>query len=318
MLEDRFDISLDPTAGEGDVADCFRGFLEWLRVERRYSDLTLEAYQADVSRFLHFISEHLGGPPRLTDLEELRLMDFRAWLSSLATDGISATSRARKLSAVRGFFRYLAKKGLAKNDHITLVRSPKTPHAIPKPLSVPDAENLVEAAGEMEDEPWVAKRNIAILTLLYGCGLRIGEALGLDERDAPTGDSMRITGKGGKDRFVPVLPVVRDALEDYLRISPFAGDPDGPLFRGKRGRRLRRDAVSKAIQSLRGVLGLPDTATPHALRHSFATHLLAAGGDLRAIQELLGHASLSTTQRYTEVDTAKLLSEYAKAHPRGR
>lgn len=318
MPDDRFDISLHPTIGDGDVARAFRGFLEWLRFERRYSAMTLDAYQGDVSKFLTFLTDHLGRAPTLSDLGGLRLMDFRAWLSSLASDGMSATSRARKLSAVRGFFRYLSKKGLAKNDHITLVRSPKIPHAIPKALSVPDAEGLVDAAGEMEDEPWVAKRNIAILTLLYGCGLRIGEALSLNERDAPAGDSMRVTGKGGKDRFVPVLPVVRDALDDYLRISPFAGDPDGPLFRGKRGKRLRRDAVAKVIQSLRGVLGLPDTATPHALRHSFATHLLAGGGDLRAIQELLGHASLSTTQRYTEVDTAKLLSEYAKAHPRER
>lgn len=316
MAEDRFDISLHPTAGDGAVATAYRGFLGWLSDERRYSVETVKAYAGDVEGFLSFLSNHLGGPPSLKDLQDLRPLDFRGWLATLASDGIREASRARKLSAVRTFYRFLRKRGLAENDRLSLVRSPKIPHAVPKPLNLPDTQTLIEGVGEQQDEAWVGLRNTALLTLLYGCGLRIAEALSLNEKDAPKGDAMRILGKGNKERFVPVLPVVREAIGAYLNESPYSGDPEAPLFRGVKGGRLNPDSARKPIRQLRSALGLPETATPHALRHSFATHLLAGGGDLRAIQELLGHASLSTTQRYTEVDTAKLLDEYKKAHPR--
>lgn len=318
MKPDRFDIADHPVAGDGVVADAFRGFLIWLRDERRYSDLTLDAYRRDVSDFLTFLVEHLGGSPSAKDLESLAPLDFRSWLATLARDDVRPVSRARKLSAVRTFFRFLRKRGVAVNDRVGLVASPKTPRGVPKPLSVPDADLLISSAGDFETEEWIAKRNIALLTLLYGCGLRIAEALALNESDAPTGEAMTVLGKGRKERFVPVLPAVRTAIAEYLDASPYTGSGEGPLFRGARGGRLNPDGARKPIRMLRAALGLPETATPHALRHSFATHLLAAGGDLRAIQELLGHASLSTTQRYTEVDTAKMMAEYAKAHPRAR
>jgi integrase/recombinase XerC len=318
VTPDRFDIADHPVTGDGAVADAFRGFLIWLRDERRYSDLTLEAYNRDVARFLAFLTDHLGAPPTTRDLADLAPLDFRSWLASLARDDVHAVSRARKLSAVRTFFRYLRKRGIAVNDRVGLVASPKTPRGVPKPLSVPDADLLIASAGDFEMEDWVAKRNIALLTLLYGCGLRIAEALALNEKDAPSADAMTVLGKGKKERFVPVLPAVRAAIAEYLDANPFARDPGAPLFRGVRGGRLNPDGARRPIRMLRAALGLPETATPHALRHSFATHLLAAGGDLRAIQELLGHASLSTTQSYTEVDTARLMTEYAKAHPRAR
>lgn len=318
MGDDRFDLSQHPVTGDGPTAKAYRAFLGWLSDERRLSPHTIAAYSHDVEDFLTFLTRHLGAPPDLSDLADLRQLDFRSWLARLSEDGVQDVSRARKLSSIRTFFRYLRKKGLVENDRLQLVRAPKIPHSVPKPLSVPDAELLLESAGDFETESWVAKRNIALLTMLYGCGLRIAEALSLNEKDAPSGDAMRVLGKGNKERFVPVLPAVRDALSAYLSESPFAGDPDGPLFRGVRGGRMNQDTARKPIRMLRIALGLPDTATPHALRHSFATHLLAGGGDLRAIQELLGHASLSTTQRYTEVDTARLMAEYARAHPRAR
>lgn len=318
MADDRFDIAQHPTAGTGDVACAFRDFLAWLADIRRYSPNTVEAYRRDVTDFLMFLCDHLGDPPSLDDLSGLRVMDFRSWLATLAKRGSKNVSRARNLSSVRGFFRFLRKQNLARNDQLLLVKSPKVPNAIPKPLTIADADLLISSVGDFEMQEWMAKRNIALLTLLYGCGLRIAEALALNEKDAPTGDAMKVLGKGNKERFVPVLPVVRDAIADYLALSPYAGEPDGPLFRGARGGRLNQDSARKPIRMLRVALGLPDTATPHALRHSFATHLLAAGGDLRAIQELLGHASLVSTQRYTEVDTVRMMAEYSKAHPRAR
>lgn len=318
MADNRFDLSQHPISGDGATAKAYRAFLSWLTDERRLSPHTVAAYSRDVEDFLTFLTKHLGAPPDLSDLADLRQLDFRSWLARLSEGGVQDVSRARKLSSIRTFFRYLRKKGLVENDRLQLVRAPKIPHSVPKPLSVPDAELLIGSAGDFETERWVALRNIALLTMLYGCGLRIAEALSLNEKDAPDSDAMRILGKGNKERFVPVLPAVREAVAAYLTESPFAGDPDGPLFRGVRGGRMNQDTARKPIRMLRVALGLPETATPHALRHSFATHLLAGGGDLRAIQELLGHASLSTTQRYTEVDTARLMAEYARAHPRAR
>lgn len=315
-MKDAFDLSLHPTAGDNAIANAYRDYLSWLANERRYSAKTVEAYARDVAGFLMFQANHLGAPPSPRDLEGLVQMDFRAWLAELARAENQNVSRARKLSSVRGFFKFLRKRGIVVNDRILLVKSPKIPRGVPKPLSVPDAENLIESAGDFEAEGWQRLRNVALLTLLYGCGLRIAEALALDEAEAPQGDRLRVLGKGNKERIVPVLPAVREAIHAYLSASPFSGEPDGPLFRGARGGRLNPDSARKPIRLLRMALGLPETATPHALRHSFATHLLSAGGDLRAIQELLGHASLSSTQRYTEVDSKRLMQEYAKAHPR--
>lgn len=303
-----------------DAAQAAEDWYRWLVDEKRTADLTLEAYRRDLSAFLAFVRDHRGGPPGLATLAGLTTADFRAWLASRADprDPYARTSTARALSAVRGFFRFLDKRGIAHNPAIGGVRTPKLPHAIPKPLTEAEAGDLLDLVATEARHPWVAARDIAVLTLLYGCGLRIAEAIGLDRREAPKGETMVITGKGNKERLVPVLPVVRRAIDDYLRVCPHPLGPDDPLFVGVRGGRLSPRTVQALVQKLRGLLGLPETATPHALRHSFATHLLAAGGDLRAIQELLGHASLSTTQRYTDVNAEQLLKVYDRAHPRAR
>ena len=229
-----------------------------------------------------------------------------------------ASSRSRGLAAVRGFFRFLERRGLAANAAIRLVRTPKVARSLPRPLEVGDALAAVDAAGTLVDEPWLAARDQALLLLLYGCGLRIGEALALNRRDAPEGDVLVVTGKGRKQRLVPVLPVVRDAIAAYLAICPYALPAEAPLFLGARGARLDPAVAQRQVRRLRVALGLPETATPHALRHSFATHLLADGGDLRTIQELLGHASLSTTQRYTEVDASRIAAVHRRTHPRAQ
>jgi integrase/recombinase XerC len=223
------------------------------------------------------------------------------------------------LSAIKNFARFLAKRGLGQNGALAAIRNPKLPRSVPKPLNAVEAEDALEAVAGLHETDWIGRRDLAVLTLLYGCGLRISEALGLARRDAPKpGGSLRILGKGSKTRVVPVLPIVAEAIQDYIKALPIPCEPEGPLFLGAKGKRLSPRLVQMAMQKLRLQLGLPETATPHALRHSFATHLLAGGGDLRAIQELLGHASLSTTQRYTEVDAAQLLAVYNAAHPRAR
>ena len=290
----------------------------WLAHERRASPHTVEAYGRDLAAFVAFLAEHLGGPPDLEALESLRPADLRAWLARRTRDGLARSSTARALSVVRGFFRYCERNGLARAAAVGAVRTPRLPRAIPKPLSVEDAGEVIDKVGVLSEMPWLAARDAAILTLLYGCGLRIGEALGLKRRDAPKGETLRVVGKGRKERLVPVLPVVRAAIADYLAACPYDPGADGPLFLGARGKALDPAIVQRQMRKLRVWLGLPETATPHALRHSFATHLLAAGGDLRAIQELLGHASLSTTQRYTEVETDQLIAVYERAHPRAR
>ncbi|HEX9810038.1 MAG TPA: tyrosine recombinase XerC [Alphaproteobacteria bacterium] len=290
----------------------------WLAHERRASPHTLAAYGRDLADFLEFMTMHAGGPLGLATLATLRLADFRSWLAARANRGLARSSTARALSTVRGFFRRLEKAGTIHNPALGALRSPRLPTALPRALSEAEAMAALAAAAEMGGEPWVAKRDAAILTLLYGAGLRIGEALGLDRRDAPAGPAMRVTGKGGKERVVPLLAVVVEAIADYLDACPHRLGPGDPLFVGKRGRRLQAGQVQATVRRLRRALGLPETATPHAFRHSFATHLLAGGGDLRAIQELLGHASLSTTQRYTAVDTTRLAEVYDAAHPRAR
>jgi len=308
-------LSIDP-----DLRGALIDWQAWLVHERRASPHTTNAYLRDLTAFLVFLTGHLGQPPRLADLAALQPTDFRAWLAARANQGLGRSSLARNLSVVRGFFRWLGRVGLVENTAIQLLRGPRRPRAVPRALSAEEAEDAVDSVAQLPRDDWVGKRDTAILALLYGCGLRVGEALGLRRRDAPgTGQAeLRVTGKGRKQRAVPLLPVVAEAVADYLRACPFPLAPDGPLFLGARGGPLSARRVQQRMAEVRVLLGLPERATPHALRHSFATHLLAGGGDLRAIQELLGHASLSTTQRYTEVDAAGLLRVYERAHPRAR
>ena len=304
-----------------DLQNAIGQWLSWLRHERRVADLTAEAYARDAGQLLWFLNQHHGELPRLQTLANLNRADFRAWMASRQGQGIEARSQARSLSAIKSLFRFLAKHDLAANGVISTLRAPKLPRSVPKPLNVGEALEAVDAVASLQDEDWMGKRDAAILLLLYGCGLRIGEAIGLDRRDIPlSGDAatLTVTGKGRKTRVVPLLPQIREAVRDYLSICPWGGTGADPLFVGAKGGRLNARLIQKAMQTLRLALGLPETATPHALRHSFATHLLGAGADLRAIQELLGHSSLSTTQRYTEVDAQHLLSVYSAAHPRAK
>jgi len=300
-----------------DLREAIGLWADWLSGERRASAHTVAAYGRDLAGFFDFLTAHLGDPPALASIGTLTPADFRAYLAYRAAE-VERTSVARNLSVVRGFVRFLDRRGLASNAALAVLRAPKLPHSVPKPLSVPDAREVIEAPADFVTSVWQAKRDIAVLTLLYGCGLRISEALGLTRAEAPRGDQIAITGKGRKDRLVPVLPAVRQAIADYLAACPFPLPADGPLFVGARGGPLNPRLVQRQMTDLRRALGLPETATPHALRHSFATHLLGNGGDLRAIQELLGHASLSTTQRYTSVETERLLAVYEAAHPRAR
>jgi integrase/recombinase XerC len=290
----------------------------WLAGERRTSAHTVAAYGRDLAFFLDFLTEHLGMLPSLAAIDGLRPADFRAYLARRASDDIGRSSLARGMSVLRGFVRFLQRRGLASTSALSVLRSPKLPPGVPKPLTVDDAIATVDAAGDLSPEGWQGKRDTALLALLYGCGLRLSEALGLSRAEAPLGEMLTIIGKGRKERQLPVLPAVRTAIADYLAACPYALSADDPLFVGARGGPLNPRLVQRQMEALRGYLGLPATATPHALRHSFATHLLGAGGDLRAIQELLGHASLSTTQRYTTVETERLLAIYNGAHPRAR
>ncbi|HYB09613.1 MAG TPA: tyrosine recombinase XerC [Alphaproteobacteria bacterium] len=301
-----------------DLRAAIMQWQSWLANERRASLHTVEAYGRDMAAFVAFLVEHFGGRPNLASLERLRPADLRAWLAHRTMDGLARTSTARALSVVRGFFRFCERNDLAHSAAVGAVRTPKLPKSVPKALTVEDAGEAIDKVAVLTRESWIARRDVAILTLLYGCGLRIGEALALKRHEAPKSEAMRVLGKGRKERVVPVLPVVRDAIADYLAACPHDPGPMGALFLGARGGPLDPAIVQKQMRRLRAWLGLPDTATPHALRHSFATHLLAAGGDLRTIQELLGHASLSTTQRYTEVEAEQLLAIYEKAHPRAR
>lgn len=303
--------------GHPDLLAERQRWLQGLLQERRLSDNTVEAYERDTRQFLTFLTGHIAGPPRLSDISTLRPADLRGFLAQRRKGGAGARTLGRGLAGLRSFLRYLERSGLANAAGAAAVRSPKQPKSLPKPLTDREALNVVTTEAQLAEEPWVAARNAAVLTLLYGCGLRISEALDLTSGDfagAPT--SLRITGKGGKTRIVPLMAVARAAVAAYLKLCPYHPGADEPMFRGTRGAKLQPAIIQREMQKLRGALGLPDTATPHALRHSFATHLLAGGGDLRTIQELLGHASLSTTQVYTGVDSTRLLEIYDRAHPR--
>ena len=301
-------------------ADLDRAVGDWLahlRHERGHADKTLEAYARDVRQFLDHLARDLGHAPCLADLQRLEPKTFRGFLASRRRTGAVSRSLARTLSALRQFFRWLDAQKRVSNRAVLQLVMPKVPHSVPKPLTIGKAASVMDAGGAAELD-WTAARDAAVLLLLYGAGLRIAEALSITLKNAPTGDRdvLRITGKGGKERLVPVLPVVRAAIERYLTLNPYPLAADDALFRGAKGGPLSPRIIHLAMERMRSALDLPPTATPHALRHSFATHLLSSGGDLRQIQELLGHASLSTTQVYTEVDRERLLAVYDAAHPR--
>ncbi|MEE2971121.1 MAG: tyrosine recombinase XerC [Pseudomonadota bacterium] len=308
---------LEDFSAEADVRTAIGGWLSWLAHEKRVSNHTHAAYARDLTAFLAFMTGHLGARPDFGALAGLGVGDFRSYLAQRTNAGIARSSIARGMSVLRSFFRFLDREGHVHNPAVRAIRSPRLPQTMPRPLSPDEALDVIKEIGSLSDEPWIAKRDVALFTLLYGCGLRIAEALALDRCDIPTRDVMVITGKGGKERIVPVLPAVISAIDKYIAACPYRGK-DRPLFLGARGGRLNPGVVQRQMRRLRGALGLPETATPHALRHSFATHLLSAGGDLRSIQELLGHESLSTTQRYTKVDAERLLKVYDASHPRAR
>jgi integrase/recombinase XerC len=301
------------------VREALGAWLAYLEHERRASPRTLEAYAHQTGAYLAFLERHRGEALTTSDMAGVTAAEVRAYLAFRRTGDkpLAPRSIGQALAAVRAFHRFLDRRLGIANAQIALVRGPRLKPSTPKPVSEDQAKGLIAEAEADPDRPdWEAARDRAVLTLLYGCGLRISEALALKSSDAPLGESLRITGKGSKTRIVPVLPAVRRAVDDYLAEARLALAPDEPLFRAPRGGPLSPRHVQALVQRLRGRLGLPRSATPHALRHSFATHLLGAGADLRSIQELLGHASLSTTQKYTAVDAERLLSAYAKAHPR--
>jgi integrase/recombinase XerC len=300
-----------------DLVAAVEAWLDWLAAERRASAHTVDAYGRDVTAFAGFLMGLIGARPGLAAFAEVRAGDVRAWLAQSLGHGQARTSLARRLSALRACYDHLRRTGLVDNAAISTVRTPKLPRALPKALTVAEATATLDASSEAAWKPWMGRRDRALVALLWGCGLRLGEALALTPARLPATDVMVVDGKGGKQRVVPVLPAVLAAIDDYRAACPWTLEPDAPLFRGARGGPLAPGVVQRQLRRLRGQLGLPDEATPHALRHSFATHLLADGGDLRAIQELLGHASLSTTQRYTAVDSATLRAVHARAHPRG-
>ncbi len=300
-----------------DLRDKLERWQDYLQSEKQVSPHTLRGYTTDVSHFIAFLFDHLGTTPSLNDLSNVSIRDFRSWMSKKAMQGTSNASRARSLSGVKSLLIWLDKQGIMHNAAINTVRSPKLPHKIPRPLHEDYALEVINSAHILETKDWLGKRNIALFTMLYGCGLRINEALSLNLEDIPRDGFMRVLGKGSKERQVPVLSVVNTTLENYLKSCPYPKDnPKRPVFLGSRGKRLNQGIAQRTMRGLRSSLGLPENATPHALRHSFATHLLKNGANLREIQELLGHSTLSTTQRYTDLDTEEIMRIYRAAHPR--
>ena len=297
-----------------DLAKALGEWQQWLKVEKNVSKHTLRAYTGDLSQFVQFLANHKARAISVADVADANLSEFRSWMSRQTMNGRANASRARTLSGLKNFLSWMDKQGLAHNAAIKTVRTPKLPRKLPRPLHENQAFRVLEENGEGD---WVSLRDRALFTLLYGCGLRIDEALSLNIADLPREGFLRVMGKGRKERQVPVLPMVTDALQRYLGACPYGEDGSRPVFIGeKNGKRLNQGVAQKAMRDLRRLLGLPETATPHALRHSFATHLLQNGANLREIQELLGHASLSTTQRYTDINAEEMLAVYRKAHPR--
>ena len=292
-------------------------FLSHLAGERRLADKTVEAYGRDIREFQAFIARHVGQPAGLQTLGALTATDFRAYLAYRRQDGLGNASVQRLLSAIRTLYHYMERRWDVSNAAIALVKGPKAKKPLPKALSLSGARDVVETVIDPDRPAWISARNAAVLSLAYGAGLRMGEVMALNADILPLGETLIVTGKGEKSRLVPILPALREAVALYVDLCPYDLAPGTALFRGARGGRLDARLIRAEMQHLRGALGLPESATPHALRHSFATHLLAGGGDLRTIQQLLGHASLSTTQRYTDVDAARLIEVHAAAHPRG-
>ncbi len=300
--------------GSAQAVDFMQRWLEGAQVQGK-SPKTIEAYRRDVGGFLGFLSNYHGGDIGLNSLAAISVRDMRAWMAHERGRGLSARSLARALSAVKGFYGWLNAEQGVDNAAVASMRGPRVKPSLPRPVAKDDAREMLAMVDVQHKEAWVGARDMAVLLLLYGCGMRISEALGLNRADAPLPEVLRITGKGGKERILPVLPVAREGVEAYLRACPHDLPADGPLFIGVRGRRLGARAIQKLMLGLRGQLGLPASATPHALRHSFATHLLEAGGDLRSIQALLGHASLSSTQVYANLDQTRLMEIYNRSHP---
>jgi integrase/recombinase XerC len=314
------ELSASPGPMPSMTADTARvAFLAWMEQERHAAANTVEAYSHALSGFLGFLTRHLAGEPDLAALAALRAADIRGWLAALSNEGLAAASRAQHLSAVRSFFRYLGRRHGLDVTAVRLVATARARPALPRALTVDEARAVTDHVSDASEDPALQARDIAFFSILYGSGLRIAEALGLNVRDATamrTSLTLTVIGKGSKTRIVPVLPAVREAIDAWLALHPNR-QPDSPLFLGARGKRLDPAVAQKVLRTYRRLAGLPEHATPHALRHSFATHLLASGGDLRSIQDLLGHASLSTTQRYTSVDDTALLATWRKTHPRG-
>lgn len=298
--------------------DSLQGWLASQKALKGASNNTLDAYSRDVAGFLAFMTDHNGQTQGLGALARISTADMRSWMAFTRGHDVGSRSLARKLSAVKSFYRWLSEREGFEPTAVLATRSPKFQRKLPRPLSPEAASEMIDTLDMQSLTPWISARDQAVVTLLYGCGLRISEALSLSGADLPIGSTLRIIGKGNKERMVPVIAPARDAVERYVAICPYEITQQSPVFRGSRGGTLNPRVIQKVVEKTRMQLGLPATATPHAMRHSFATHLLNAGGDLRAIQELLGHASLSTTQAYTGVDTARLLEVYARAHPQGR
>lgn len=299
-----------------DLAQALGRWQIYLKTEKNVSRHTLRAYCRDITGFIHFLSGHHARAVSIGMIADAKLSDFRSWMSRQAMDGAANSSRARTLSGVKNFLRWMDKQGIAHNAAIASVRTPKQPKKLPRALHENQINALLDEIPNAEEEGWTTVRDHALFTLLYGCGLRIDEALSLNIGDMPHEGFLRVVGKGRKERQVPVLEYVEKVLEEYLKAIPFAKEKNFPLFPGARGKRLNQGVAQRSMRQMRAWLDLPETATPHALRHSFATHLLEAGANLREIQDLLGHASLSTTQRYTDLNAEELIAVYNKAHPR--
>lgn len=299
-----------------DLQVVIEKWAEWLEIEKGFSRHTCRAYMTDLNHFTRFLKAHLSGTPCLNDLGDLKITDFRSWLSAKASEGAEKRSRARSLSSIKTFFAWMDKQGILHNPYVRNMQSPKLPRRLPRPLSERQAVQVLENAGILARDDWIGLRDGALFTLLYGCGMRIDEALSLNCRDEIRDGVLLVSGKGGRERQVPVLKIVESALNEYRRLCPYPESQDRPLFIGSRGKRLNQGVAQRSMRNLRLALDLPETLTPHALRHSFASHLLQNGANLREIQELLGHSFLSSTQIYTDIDAKGLIRVHSAAHPR--
>jgi integrase/recombinase XerC len=316
-LAGRSDVDIAHPSAAEDLAARFNDWVHFLEHEKRFSRHTLRAYTQDLLYFFEFLTQYLGKPPSLNALGDASVRDFRSWLARRAADGAGNATRARQLSSLRSFLKWLDKQGHLHNPAIKSIRTPKQKHRLPRSLPAPQAKELAMSAESIpSQEPWVMHRDRALFTLLYGCGLRIDEALQLNYGTRPQNGEVRVMGKGSRERLVPVLPIVEQMIADYISHCPKTFEKDTPLFLGSMGGRLNQGVAQRQLRIIRKSMGLPESLTPHALRHSFATHILVNGGNLRIIQELLGHASLKTTQRYTDFDNAQLLEVYKRSHPR--